>query len=195
MKYACILADPPWQTRAGRGFGGYKKENGKQVFNPAGNASRPLNYPTMSIEAIEAMNVKDLAARDAHLYLWATNQYILKAEKIINSWGFKYSTTLVWSKKPMGGGLGGAFKITTEFLLFATRGNLKTKRSIVGTCFNQKRQYVNGAPCHSKKPVFFHDLIESVSPGPYLELFARGRQPGWDAWGNEVENTAQLRLF
>ena len=190
--YSTILADPPWQTKAGRPLSGYATESGKQIFQAESNKSRELAYPTMSINEIASLDVKSLAAGNAHLYLWVTNQYLLKAEQIINAWGFKYSTALVWAKKPMGGGLGGSYRITTEFLLFATKGSLKSKKSVVGTWFEQKRKYVNGYPCHSKKPDFFHELIESVSPGPYLELFAREQRPGWDVFGNEVENSIIL---
>lgn len=185
-QFACIYADPPWKTKAGRAFAGYKTVDGKQVFNAIDNKSRDLPYASMTVDEICAMNVKALAAKDAHLYLWVTNQYLLKAERVILSWGFKYSTTLVWAKRPMGGGLGGTYKITTEFLLFATRGKLKPKQQVIGTWFQQKRQYKNGHPCHSKKPEYFHDLIESVTPGPYIELFARSYRPGWRVWGNEV---------
>lgn len=192
-KYACIYADPPWQTKAGRPLGGYKVIDGVQLFNPVGNKSRELAYPTLSLDAIVRLNVREVIAKDAHLYMWVTNQYLLKSEAIIRAWGFNYSTTLVWAKNPFGGGLGGAFKITTEFLLFATRGSLKTKSKVVGTWFNQKRQYVNGFPCLSKKPDFFYDLIEQVSPGEYLELFARQQRVGWDVYGNEVANSITLR--
>lgn len=193
-KYSVIYADPPWQTKAGRNLGSYKTVDGKQVFNPTSNKSRDLPYQSMSVDEIASLNVRDIAADDAHLYLWVTNQYLLKAEKIINAWGFKYSTTLVWAKRPLGGGLGGTFKITTEYLLFATRGSLKAKRKVKGTWFEHKRQYVNGYPCHSKKPYFFHELIESVSPGNYIELFAREKRKGWDVFGNEVENSIKLKF-
>lgn len=192
MKYSCILADPAWQTKAGRALGGYKIENGKQLFISNDQKSRSLVYPTMTVKEIAALNVKELAAKDAHLYLWVTNQYLLQAETVINAWGFKYSTALVWAKKPMGGGLGGTYRITTEFLLFATKGSLKAKKNVIGTWFNVKRKYVNGYPCHSKKPDFFHELIESVSPGKYLELFAREQRAGWDVFGNEVPNSITL---
>lgn len=191
-KYSCIYADPPWQTKAGRPLAGYKTVDGKQIFNSVDNKSRELAYPTMTIDEIAALNVKGLAADNAHLYMWVTNQYLLKAERIINAWGFNYSTTLVWTKKPMGGGLGGTFKITTEFLLFATRGSLKAKRNVIGTWFEQKRPYVNGYPCHSKKPNYFYELIESVTPGDYLELFAREQRQGWDVFGNEVPNSITI---
>lgn len=191
-RYSCIYGDPPWKTKSGRAFAGYKIVDGKQIFNSTDNKSRELAYPTLTVDEIAALNVKDIAADNAHLYMWVPNQYLLQAEKIIKAWGFKYSTTLVWVKKPMGGGLGGTFKITTEFLLFATRGRLKAKRHVIGTWFEQKRQYVNGSPCHSKKPDYFYDLIESVSPGNYLELFARQHREGWDVFGNEVENSILL---
>ena len=191
-KYSCIYADPPWQTKAGVGFAGYKKVNGKQVFNRTSNASRDLPYQTMRIDEIASLNVKDVTADNAHLYMWVTNQYLMKAESIINAWGFNYSTTLVWAKNPMGGGLGGSFKISTEFLLFATKGSLRAKRNVIGTWFNQKRQYVNGYPCHSKKPDFFYELIESVTPGRYLEMFAREQREGWDVFGNEVEKSINI---
>lgn len=193
-KYSVIYADPPWQTKAGRDLGSYKTVNGKQVFNPKNNKSRDLPYQSLSIDEIASLDVKSIAADDAHLYMWVTNQYLLKAEKIINAWGFKYSTTLVWAKRPLGGGLGGTFKITTEYLIFATRGSLKAKRKVKGTWFEHKRQYVNGYSCHSKKPYFFHELIESVSPGNYLELFAREQRKGWDVFGNEIENSIKLEF-
>lgn len=191
-KYSVIYADPPWKTKAGRALSGYKMENGKQLFIPVSNKSREPAYPSLSVKEIADLNIKDLAADDAHLYMWVTNQYLLKAEQVINAWGFNYSTTLVWAKKAMGGGLGGTFRITTEFLIFATKGKLKAKKNVVGTWFEQKRQYVNGFPCHSKKPEFFYELIESVSPGNYLELFARNERKGWDVFGNEVSNSIKL---
>ncbi len=192
-KYSVIYADPAWEQKAGRPLsGGYKKENGVQVFNPLSNTSADLPYNTMSIEQIKALPIRDIIEDNAHLYMWVTNKYLMKAEQVINAWGFKYSTTLVWAKKPIGSGMGGTFKVSTEFLIFATKGSLKAKKSLNGTWFQQKRKYVNGYPCHSKKPDFFYELIESVSDGNRLELFARETREGWDAWGNEVSNSIEL---
>lgn len=191
-KYAVIYADCPWETKAGRPFSGYKKVENKQIFNCTDNKSRELPYPSMTIDEMENLNVKDISADNAHLYFWVTNQYLPKAFQIIERWGFKYSTTLVWTKKAMGGGLGGTFRITTEFLIFATKGSLKANETIIGTWFDIKRKYVNGAPCHSKKPDFFYELIEKVSPGLKLEMFAREQREGWDVFGNEVENSITI---
>lgn len=100
---------------------------------------------------------------------------------------------MVWAKNPMGGGLGGNYRITTEFLIFATRGSLKAKSSHIGTWFNYKREYdERGKPQHSRKPALFHNLIEKVSPGPYLELFARRPRDGWDVFGDQVADSITL---
>ncbi|MEO5991408.1 MAG: MT-A70 family methyltransferase [Ferruginibacter sp.] len=193
-KYNIIYADPAWQQKAGRPLTGYKKENGAQVFNPLSNTSAELPYKTMSIEEIKLLPIIDICDKDAHLYMWVTNKYLMEVGEVIKAWGFKYSTTLVWVKKPMGGGLGGSYKISTEFLIFATKGKLKTKKGIKGTWFDVKRKYVNGYPCHSKKPDFFREMIESVSTGNKIELFARENNEGWDAWGNEVGNSIKLPI-
>lgn len=189
-KYNVIYADPAWEQKAGRPLsGGYKKVDGKQVFNPVSDKSADLPYNTMSLNDIKTLNVSSLAADNCHLYMWVTNKYLMDARDVLESWGFKYSTTLVWSKKPIGSGMGGTFKVSTEFLIFATKGKVSeiTKEKINSTCFPVKRQYVNGYPCHSKKPDFFYELIEKVSVGNKIELFARNKRDGWDAWGNEIK--------
>lgn len=192
LKYNVIYADCPWNTKAGRPLKGYKMKNGKQLFIPTSQKSKDLPYPTMTIDEMENLDVKSITADNAHLYFWTTNQYLPKAFQIIEKWGFKYSTTLVWAKKPLGGGLGGTFKITTEFLIFATKGSLKANEMVIGTWFDVKRKYVNGYPCHSKKPDFFYELIEKVSPGLKLEMFARENRNGWDAFGNEIQNSITI---
>lgn len=192
-KYNVIYADPAWKQKAGRPLsGGYKKENGVQVFNPLSDKSADLPYDTMTLDEIKALPVKDIVAKDAHLYIWVTNKYLMDVGEVIKSWGFKYSTTLVWCKKPIGSGMGGTYKVSTEFLIFATRGKLATKKGVNGTWFDVKRKYVNGYPCHSKKPDFFREMIDSVSTGNKIELFAREKHGDWDVWGNEVESSIIL---
>lgn len=180
MRYATIYADPPWDVMGGR-------LTGREGFADAYNGpSKPLAYPTMSVDEISALPVSSVAADNAHLYLWTTNGYLPQAFAVARSWGFQYSTTLVWTKRIMGGGLGGAFGISTEFLLFCRRGSLAHQAKHEGTHFDFKRPYdERGKPMHSAKPGEFYAVIEQVSPGPYLELFARQNRLGWDAWGNE----------
>lgn len=133
------------------------------------------------------------AEENAHLYLWTINAYLEDAFDLLRIWDFDYSTTLVWAKNPMGGGLGGSYGISTEFVLFARRGSLPTKSRVTGTWFNWKRPYdERGKPRHSAKPPEFFRMVEEVSPGPYLEMFARDNRAGWDAWGNEVESSVTI---
>lgn len=191
-KFNVIYADPPWGQKAGRALSGYKMVDGKQVWNSEDKKSRNLPYSTMSVAEICMMPVSDIAAKDAHLYLWVTNKYLLEAKEVIRAWGFKYSTCLTWKKKRMGGGLGGAFRITHEHLLYCRRGNLKNIGVFPETVIEAKRPYVNGYPCHSKKPELFAEIIQSVSPGPYLEMFARSERIGWEVHGNQVPNSIKL---
>lgn len=193
-KYQVILADAPWKTTAGRKLKGYKMENGKQLFIPVSNKSRKLEYPTMTVEEIKNLNVKNITADNAHLYFWVTNSHLPYAFDIVKEWGFTYSTMIVWAKNMMGGGLGGAFKINTEFLIFARKGSLKTAQTNKGTWFNIKRAYENGAPKHSKKPDFFYEMIEKTSHGNKLEMFARRKRDGWDNWGNELVNDIEINV-
>lgn len=185
MNYSTIVADPPWKVTAGRAMGAYTMVDGKQIWTKAETVkSRALAYPTMTVDEIKALQVP--AADDAHLYLWTINRYVDEAFDIARSWGFKYSTLLTWAKNPKGAGLGGAYGISTEFCLFCRRGSLQEKQHIGTTWFNWKRPYdERGKPKHSAKPPEFIAMVEQVSPGPYLELFARENRPGWDAWGNE----------
>jgi N6-adenosine-specific RNA methylase IME4 len=191
-KYKIIYADPPWKQKAGRLMSGYKIVNGKQIWNSEHVKSENLSYPTMSIADIKNMPIGELADNDCCLFMWVTNAYLPYAFEIISQWGFKYSTTLVWAKNLMGGGLGGTFRITTEFLIFAKKGKIMAKEVTPSTWFNIKRTYENGVPKNSKKPTYFYELIESKFDGPFLELFAREQREGWDVFGNQVENSILL---
>lgn len=173
MRYRTIVADPPWPyNRQSRGF---PWRNGQ----PSGDASPMLTYPTMTITEIADLPVDRFAEEDAHLYLWTTQRYLWKAREIAQAWNFKPSTVLVWCKPPTGFSLGDAFGKATEFALFCRRGKLAAKSRINRDWWEWSRSG------HSKKPEAFLDLVESVSPGPYLELFARRNRLGWDTWGNE----------
>lgn len=146
-----------------------------------------------ALDAIKALPIKDHLADDAHLYLWATNKSLPAAFEVVNAWGFTYSTTLVWAKNMMGGGLGGAYRISSEFVLFARRGKLRELETVRGTWFNWKRPYnAQGKPMHSAKPPEFYEMVETVSPGPRLELFARRPRDGWHVWGNEVASDVDI---
>lgn len=140
----------------------------------------------MSLDAIAALPVADLAERNAHLYVWTVNAFLDATYDLVRGWGFKPSQILVWAKPPRGLGMGGAFTNTTEFILFARRGSLPPKERTDTSWWNWKR-----GP-HSAKPEAFLDMVERVSPGPYLEMFARRNRLGWDTWGNQSLDHVEL---
>lgn len=178
--FSCIVADPPWEVKRIEPTARWGREAETKVGSVA------LEYPTMSKYEIAAMPVRRLAARDAHLYLWTINAYVEDAYWIARAWGFTPSTLLTWGKPRQGIGLGGTYALTTEHVLFCRRGSLKAKRRVDTSWWDWKR----GA--HSAKPEAFIDMVESVSPGPYLELFARRNRLGWSTWGNQCFAHVQM---
>lgn len=174
-KYATILADPPWR---------FMNRTGKM----APEHKRLLRYGTMSNDEILELPVPQLVLPQSHLYLWVPNALILEGLEVMKRWGFKYKTNLIWYKirkdgGPDGRGVGFYFRNVTEVVLFGVRGNIRTLppgRTQVNIISTRKRE-------HSRKPDELYPIIESCSPGPHLELFARHKRPGWTQWGNEVE--------
>lgn len=168
MRYPTIMADPPWPEHGG---GRIKR-----------GADR--HYPLMKVKDIAALPIESWAEDNAHLYLWTTNNYLPSALQVMAAWGFRYVTTVTWMKDRFG--LGQYYRGITEHCLFGVRGNIPYK-----TLGGKRQQGLTGfvAPRtkHSEKPVEMYEMIEKVSPGPYLELFARSYRPDWDVWGNEVE--------
>jgi len=192
-KYEVLYSDNPWIQKAGRKMKPYKMIDGKQIWNSDETKSSDLPYQTMTVEEMADMPIKEIVSKDAVLFLWVTNKYLLKCEKVINAWGFEYVACITWKKKRMGGGLGGVVRISSEYLMFCRRGNLKAVGNIPESVIEAKRPYVNGYPCHSKKPEIFAEIIESLFPeAKKLEMFARNPREGWDVFGNEVENSITI---
>lgn len=159
--FRTIVADPPWP------YG-----------NTATRGSAEDHYPTMSMDELAALDVAGLADDSAHLYLWVTNGFLREGFDLIDAWGFVYKACLTWVKPQMG--LGNYFRGATEHVLFAVRGRLPTLSRSTVNWFEARRGR------HSAKPDTFYDLVETSSPGPYLELFARRQRLGWSSWGNEA---------
>jgi N6-adenosine-specific RNA methylase IME4 len=180
-RYRTIVADPPWDVKR-------LASPGAKAFGTQDGTLRSveLPYKTMSVEAIAALPVSALAERDAHLYVWTINRYVEATYAIARAWGFEPRTLLVWAKAPMGLGPGGAYSITTEYVLYAARGSLPALSRVDRTWWSWPRGR------HSAKPDAFQDIVEQVSPGPYVELFARRDRLGWDTWGNESLGTAEM---
>jgi len=182
--FRCVVADPPWKLPIGK----TRTANGETDSawkRPEYSERHELQYPQMTVEEIAALQVP--AAKDAHLYIWTINRYVEAAYEIARAWGFAPATLLTWIKAPMGLGLGGTYCNTTEYVLFARRGNAPAKRRVETTWWGWPRGR------HSEKPEAFQTLVESVSPGPYLEMFARRKRPGWAHWGNEITSDVEIR--
>jgi len=170
-RFATIVIDPPWDW----GDEGDQDQMGR---------ARP-DYATMSKEQLMALPVGALADDDCHLYMWITNRSLPKGFDLIQAWGFRYITAITWAKPSFG--MGNYFRGQTEQILFAVKGSQPLKRKDVGTLFTAPR----GPNGHSSKPVEFYDLVESCSPGPFIEMFSRHNREGWTTWG---EGSNALRL-
>jgi N6-adenosine-specific RNA methylase IME4 len=175
-KFRTILADPPWQ---------FANRTGKM----APEHKRLNRYQTLTLQEICEIPVHLAADQPAHLYLWVPNALLPDGLEVMRAWGFTYKTNVVWHKvrkdgEPDGRGVGFYFRNTTELVLFGIRGAMRTLqpgRRQVNIVKSQKQE-------HSRKPDVMYEIIEACSPGPYLELFARGTRPGWQAWGNQAES-------
>ena len=163
--FSTIVIDPPWD---------WGDEGDVDHFG----RGKPT-YSTIPYNELLAYPVAKLADKDAHLYLWITNRSLPKGFPLIEAWGFRYVTCITWTKPSIG--MGNYFRGSTEHLLFGVRGSLPLLRHDVGTWHMVER----GSE-HSEKPDRFFQLIESCSPGPYLELFGRKQRPGWKVWGAEA---------
>ena len=177
-KFGAILADPPWQ---------FQNRTGKV----APEHKRLNRYNTLTLDEIKQLPVVDAAAEVSHLYLWVPNALLPDGLAVMAAWGFQYKSNLVWHKIRKDGGSDGRgvgfyFRNVTELILFGIRGKnartLAPGRSQVNFLATRKRE-------HSRKPDEQYKLIESCSPGPFLELFARGERPGWVTWGNQADET------
>ncbi|MCI8423995.1 MAG: S-adenosylmethionine-binding protein [Lawsonibacter sp.] len=175
QQFQTILADPPWQ---------FQNRTGKM----APEHKRLSRYPTMSLDTIKQLPVSQVAQDACHLYLWVPNALLPDGLDVMKAWGFQYKTNIIWEKvrkdgEPDGRGVGFYFRNVTEMLLFGIKGSnfrtLSPARTQVNLIRSRKRE-------HSRKPDEVIQLIESCSPGPYLELFARGERPGWTLWGNQA---------
>jgi N6-adenosine-specific RNA methylase IME4 len=177
-KFSTILVDPPWQ---------FQNKTGKVAPE-----HRRLNrYDTMTLPEIVELPVRELSAPTAHLYLWVPNALLPLGLRVLEAWGFTYKSNIIWHKVRKDGGSDGRgvgfyFRNVTEVILFGVRGKnartLAPGRRQVNYLATRKRE-------HSRKPDEQYPIIEACSPGPYLELFARGTRPGWTIWGHQADET------
>src|SRR6478736_2812144 len=174
-RFSTVLADPPWR---------FTNRTGKM----APEHRRLTRYRTLTTEDIRAIPVADVARETAHLYLWVPNALLPDGLAVLAAWGFSYKSNIVWHKIRRDGGSDGRgvgfyFRNVTELLLFGVKGSnartLPPGRRQVNYLGTRKRE-------HSRKPDEQYGLIEACSPGPFVELFARGVRAGWECWGAQA---------
>lgn len=168
IRFPTVMGDPPWPYQ-----------------NTASRGAVANHYPTMSVEEICSEPISQLVEDDAHLHLWTTNAFLESAFSVIRAWGFEFKSCCVWVKPQIG--LGNYWRVSHEYLLLGTRGKTQFGRNDLPSWVLTPRTK------HSAKPYIFRELVEMVSPGPYLELYGRVEQPNtdWTVYGNQVER----RLF
>jgi len=172
-KYDLIYADPPWR------YEGKTATPSRVIEN---------HYPTMELEDIKSIEVP--SAKDCILYLWTTSPKIEEGLQVLNAWGFKYRSQLIWDKNRLG--LGYWFRVQHEILLVGVKGKVshppKTKR--IRSIYKETRGR------HSKKPDSIRRLINDWYPDKTkLEMFTREAFQGWDTHGNEVSPRTQTYLI
>lgn len=184
--YSTIVADPPWRYDGGGPVG----SGTPGVNDGSRNVAARDVYSTMSVDEIAALPVRELAADDAHLYLWVTNAFMVEGHAIARAWGFDPKTILTWTKthqddpSRVSMKTGYYFRGATEHAIFAVRGSLPLQTNEgLPTGYLWPRIGV-----HSVKPDAFADLVEKASPGPYVELFCRRPRFGWGSWGRGFES-------
>lgn len=179
--YRTIMADPPWMEQ---GAGKIKR-----------GADR--HYALMPTKDIAALPVYEWAADQSHLYLWVTNNFLPDGLVVLRAWGFRYITKIDWFKGDIDDdapvakmsdedlqiGLGQYFRGVTESCLFGVRGDVEWRKTPGGTRAQGRTGFHAPRTTHSTKPVYVRMVSERVSHGPRLEMFARERFEGWDAWG------------
>lgn len=171
--YRTVVADPPWQPTMAITNGGAPK------------ASPQLRYMTLSVEDI--IKMRPNLAPQAHLYIWGLTQHMDWAYNVARAWDTEPVTMFTWKKPGLGAG---RFRCNTEHVLVARKGNRignpfgsggRYQQATNGTLFEWPRA------SHSEKPDEFYSLVERLSPGPYLEMYARAPRHGWSVWGDQSD--------
>lgn len=176
--YKVIYADPPWQ------YISKSVPPSKEVTN---------HYQTMSVDAIKALPIKEITAKDSLLFLWTTFPCLPEALSVIEAWGFSYKTVgFVWVKQnkrsdSLFWGMGAYTRANAEICLIGRKGNPKIQRHDIHSVI------ISRVGKHSEKPIVARERIEALTGDvPKIELFARTVPDGWDVWGNEVACSIEL---
>jgi len=171
-KYRCLIIDPPWEMK-------------KISRTERPNQGKHLDYPTMSMERLEKLPIKELADENGcHIYLWTTHKYLPDALKLFESWGAKYQCLMTWVKPT--GMTPYSWMYNTEHVLFGRIGTLKLEKLGIKLSFEERSRE------HSRKPDIFYNIVKKASPEPRLDMFSRESREGFSLWGNEVNKFDEI---
>ncbi len=169
--YRCILADPPWRF---------------VTYGPHSSKAPEQHYATSPVDQIRRLPVRQMAAANCWLLLWATWPCLLQAIDVMQAWGFEYKTGGAWAKQSSTGaswqfGTGYVFRSASEVLLVGSRGHPRWLSK------SERNLWIAPVREHSRKPDEIHQMAERACPGPRLELFGRAQRPGWAVWGDQAD--------
>lgn len=196
-KFHTIVVDPPWKYADSLGAKGKSTDKSGMYAGVRGADSK---YETLTVDQIATLPVGDIAEDDAHLYIWVTNSFIREGFQLMEEWGFEYKQMITWVKTKNGivvpldpsdlaFGMGWYYRNATEHALFGIRGKQPAlSHSTRNIVFGEDPDNIVYAPLgeHSEKPDAFYQIVQGVSPGPRLDMFARKGHDGFDVWGNEA---------
>ena len=166
--YKTLIIDPPWPVEQKGRFGAIN------------------HYRLMDLEKIKAMPIADLCEENAHCWLWTTAATLEHGYAVLRKWGFTPRSIFVWIKPRLG--LGVYLRNCAEYVILGVKGKLAIQfKAQMNFGFFPLQD-------HSHKPEEFHKIVERCSPGPYLELFARRRTPGFDVWGDDKSITSSIQI-
>lgn len=175
-RYETILSDPPWSYRD------------KAVDGERGAG---FKYPVLSLDDIKGLPMRSIAATNCALFMWATAPMMPEAFEVLKAWGFDFRTiAFTWVKQTKTGklamGMGNWTRANAEYCLLATRGKPKrVSASVRSVIISERRE-------HSRKPDEVYTRIEQLmGDTSRLEMFARQRVDGWDAWGLDVPDESE----
>lgn len=202
--FSTLVADPPWDYSrkfSSGGTSGYSPVH----HSRGGNRGAANHYGTMTLDELLRLPVGRVVAEQAHLWLWTTGAFMVEAHQVAESWGFSPKGIIPWIKVKKDAvrhvqreqdlraavrmGMGLYVRWASEFVVFAVKGKLPAlNHDVTGVVFAERRD-------HSEKPDELYELVEAVSPGPRLELFARAPRLGYEVWGHEVGTWSPSREY
>ena len=193
MKYKTIVIDPPWTIAAPspRTVGFHRRRSDSIIV------TQKINYNLMSDEQIKKFPIDNYADDNCDLFLWTIQSRLPICFDILKQWKFNYKRLIIWHKKygynnhlPISPPAVNGWEYNAEFILHATRGKSHFQKT--APLFHTVQSYkIRG---HSIKPAEIYQKLREKTAEPRIDIFARRRHEGYDAWGDQVEDTMQTTM-